>query len=192
MTLRAASAALVGRVVTVLGDSSNRQLEVRVGGLSVGQEDLAAVGKAVRNGTIRVVTGRLGTGSAYDLRCNEIRLSDEQSGNALDVLILHEGIHASFDLRRQTVDAVDEEVVCYLAMAAFLRLRLESVLPYDRLLGDLVIGRRFGELERQLPRLRKGILGVMDGKGKAIYAHLNGTRTAYDGTSARPVTCGGR
>ncbi len=99
------------------------------GTVSVGPSDFQLVADALASNRIAVVEGRfdrdIAMYSAFasgDSDANTFYLGQNpRSSRSFNALIVHESVHAAFDLRRVTIPWVDNEAAAYVAQGYYLR-----------------------------------------------------------------------
>ena len=101
------------------------------GDIRIGPSNFALVADALANDRIAVVEGRFTTDiEMYGARADTARGSaantfylgaNPRSSRSFDALIVHESVHASFDLGRTTIPWIDNEAAAYIAQGYYLR-----------------------------------------------------------------------
>jgi len=134
------------QLLEVLGDSQTRRISFSFSGstsltIEVSRASFQRVADAVRNNTVSVSEGGVASGWAqYNARTNTFNVSrGSEWSRAYNALLVHESVHASFDLSRSTLPWLDNEVAAYIAQGYYLR---NSGFPRSRLdeLGQPYLG----------------------------------------------------
>lgn len=99
--------------------------------ISVDQTTFSRVAEALQENRIRIVEGRFDTDiasysaradSSRDMAANTFYLGrNPRYSRLFNALIVHESVHASFDLTRSTLPWVDNECAAYIAQAYYAR-----------------------------------------------------------------------
>lgn len=109
--------------------------------IEVSPASFQRVADAIREETISVSEGGVPAGTAqYDARGNIFRVARGQEwSRAYNALLVHEAVHASFDLTRSRLPWLDNETAAYVAQGYYLR---NSGFPRARLdeLGQPYLG----------------------------------------------------
>ena len=133
-------------MLQVLQDSQTRRIRYSLTGstgtsISVDASSFRRVADAIRGETITVSEGGVASGWAqYNARTNTFNVSTgQQFSRAYNALLIHESVHASFDLSRSSLPWLDNEVAAYIAQGFYLR---NSGFPRARLdeLGQPYLG----------------------------------------------------
>ena len=100
--------------------------------ISVDGSSFRRVAAAIEDGTIHPIEGGVARGWAqYDARTNNFNIGEgEHWSRAFDALLVHESVHASFDLTHSSLPWVDNETAAYIAQGYYLR---NSGFPRGRL-----------------------------------------------------------
>ena len=134
------------QMIQVLNDSQTRRISFSLSGstgisISVDSSSFRRVSDAISNDTIHVSEGGIASGWAqYNSRNNTFSVSTGQEfSRAFNALLVHESVHASFDLTRSSLPWLDNEVAAYIAQGYYLR---NSGFPRARLdeLGQPYVG----------------------------------------------------
>lgn len=134
------------QLLEVLGDNQTRRISFTFSGsnsrtIEVSPTSFRRVADAVRNNTVSVSEGGVAAGWAqYNSRNNTFSVSrGSEWSRAYNALLVHESVHASFDLSRSTLPWLDNEVAAYIAQGYYLR---NSGFPRARLdeLGQPYLG----------------------------------------------------
>lgn len=109
--------------------------------ISVDAGSFLRVAQAITNDRIHLNQGGVAQGWAnYDARTNTFNVGrGEEWSRAYNALLIHESVHASFDLTSATLPWLDNEVAAYIAQGYYLR---NSGFSRDRLnhLGEPYLG----------------------------------------------------
>jgi hypothetical protein len=91
--------------------------------ISVDESSFRRVAQAIEDNSIHVVEGGVAEGWAqYNARNNTFSIGRGQEwSRAFDALLIHESVHASFDLSRTTLPWLDNETAAYIAQGYYLR-----------------------------------------------------------------------
>ena len=117
------------QVVQLLHTPAVRRIDLTLRGITVARARFDRVAQAIGAGRIRV--WRLPTShmAAYADEGNSLAVPESFGGHTWrasrledEALVVHEAVHASFDLDRRTIDAGQEEAIAYVAQMAFLHL----------------------------------------------------------------------
>lgn len=116
------------QMIRVLGDQQTRRIGFHFTGsngatISVDVSSFRRVSAAIQNEHISVVEGGVAAGWAqYNARNNTFNVSTgEESSRAYNALLIHESVHASFDLTSTRIPWVDNEAAAYIAQGYYLR-----------------------------------------------------------------------
>lgn len=100
-------------------------------GISVDQSTFRRVASAIEDDDIHIVEGRFTTDIAmYSARADSASNTaantfyfgrNPRSSRTFNALVVHESVHASFDLTRKTIPWVDNEAAAYIAQGYYLR-----------------------------------------------------------------------
>ncbi|MGQ0540749.1 MAG: hypothetical protein ACT4O9_02715 [Blastocatellia bacterium] len=138
--------ALRDQMIDVLGDNQTRRISFTFNGttgltIEVNRTSFKRVADAIRANTVSVVEGGVASGWAqYNARNNTFNVSTgAEWSRAYNALLVHESVHASFDLVRSRLPWVDNETAAYIAQGFYLR---NSGFPRSRLdeLGEPYLG----------------------------------------------------
>lgn len=133
-------------MIQVLNDSQTRRIRFSITGstgisISVDPSSFRRVADAIQSDTIHVSEGGVASGWAqYNARNNTFNVSTGQEfSRAYNALLVHESVHASFDLTRSSLPWLDNEIAAYIAQGYYLR---NSGFPRARLdeLGQPYLG----------------------------------------------------
>ena len=134
------------QMVQVLSDQQTRRIRFSLTGstgtsISVDPSSFSRVADAINDESISVNEGGVASGWAqYNSRNNTFNVSTGQEfSRAFNALLIHESVHASFDLTRSRLPWLDNEVAAYIAQGYYLR---NSGFPRARLdeLGQPYLG----------------------------------------------------
>lgn len=134
------------QMIQVLNDSQTRRIRFSLTGstgvsISVDSTSFRRVSDAISANTITVAEGGVASGWAqYNARNNTFNVSTGQEfSRAYNALLVHESVHALFDLTRSHLPWLDNEVAAYIAQGFYLR---NSGFPRARLdeLGQPYLG----------------------------------------------------
>ena len=91
--------------------------------ITVDPSSFRRVASAIQSGTITVAEGGVRSGWAqYNARNNTFNVSTGvEYSRAFNALLVHESVHASFDLSRSQLPWVDNEAAAYIAQGFYLR-----------------------------------------------------------------------
>jgi hypothetical protein len=91
--------------------------------ISVDGSSFRRVAAAIDNDTIHPNEGGVARGWArYDARTNNFNIGPgEHWSRAFDALLVHESVHAAFDLNHSTLPWIDNETAAYIAQGYYLR-----------------------------------------------------------------------
>ncbi|MEP6947552.1 MAG: hypothetical protein ABJA02_16655 [Acidobacteriota bacterium] len=116
------------QMIRVLGDEQTRRIRFSFTGsgggtISVDFGSFQRVAAAIQSNSISVVEGGIAAGWAqYNARNNTFNVSTGQEySRAYNALLVHESVHASFDLSSSTLPWVDNEAAAYIAQGFYLR-----------------------------------------------------------------------
>lgn len=123
------------RMVEILRSNETRRIHFSFAGTSgtvaVGSSDFRLVAEALEADRIHVVEGRYGSDMASysawadtstSMAANTFYLgANPRWSRTFNALIVHESVHAAFDLRRTTIPWVDNEAAAYVAQGYYLR-----------------------------------------------------------------------
>jgi hypothetical protein len=116
------------QMIGVLNDSQTRRIRFSLTGstgisISVDPSSFRRVSAAIQDGTITVAEGGVAAGWAqYNARNNTFSVSTgEHWSRAFNALLVHESVHAAFDLSRSTLPWLDNETAAYIAQGFYLR-----------------------------------------------------------------------
>lgn len=126
--------ALKDQIIRILRGSDTQRISFSFRGstglgISVDGSSFRRVAQAVSDGDIDVVSGGVADGWAkYSARAENGSAANtfyigtnNTSSRDFDGLIVHEAVHASFDLTRTTIPWIDNEVAAYIAQGYYLR-----------------------------------------------------------------------
>lgn len=134
------------QMLRVLDDGQTRRIHFGFTGsggasISVDATSFRRVAGAIRDDLITVAEGGVPAGWAqYNARNNTFNVSTgAEWSRAFNALLVHESVHAAFDLSRSTLPWLDNEVAAYIAQGYYLR---NSGFPRSRLdeLGQPYLG----------------------------------------------------
>ncbi len=122
------------RIMRILRSSDAQRISFSINGsagtpIAVNGRMLAQVAQAIEEGTITVQSGGVGDGWAkYSARAegtdaaNTLYVGTNNTGSRdFAGLIVHESVHAAFDLSRTTIPWIDNEIVAYIAQGYYYR-----------------------------------------------------------------------
>jgi len=137
---------LQSQMLQVLGDRQTSRISFSFSGstglnIEVKPSSFLRVGEAIRGERITVSEGGVPPGTAqYDSEWNVFRVARGQEwSRAYNALLVHEAVHAAFDLARSRLPWLDNETAAYIAQGYYLR---NSGFPRSRLdeLGQPYLG----------------------------------------------------
>ena len=159
------------QMMRVLNDDQTRRIRFSMTGstglsISVDATSFRRVSGAIQNGHITVAEGGIAAGWAqYNARNNTFNVSTGQEfSRAFNALLVHESVHASFDLSSSVLPWVDNETAAYIAQGYYLRNSGFSRSRLDELgqpyLGVLIVDSivRTGTPDRTLMEEMRGTL----------------------------------
>ncbi|MGC2238776.1 MAG: hypothetical protein WA584_21655 [Pyrinomonadaceae bacterium] len=135
--------------------------------ISVDGSSFRRVAQAIESDRIHIAEGGVASGWAqYNARNNTFNIgqSSERWSRAYDALLIHESVHASFDLSRSSLPWLDNETAAYIAQGYYLRNSGFSRSRLDELgqpyLGVLIVDSivRTGSIDRTLVEELQGTL----------------------------------
>lgn len=116
------------QMIRVLGDTQTRRIRFSFAGtngaaISIDPSSFRRVKSAIEQDRITVVEGGIRSGWAqYNARNNTFNLSTGvEFSRAFNALLVHESVHASFDLTSSELPWVDNEAAAYIAQGFYLR-----------------------------------------------------------------------
>lgn len=161
-------------VIDTLRDNHTRTIGFTLTGttgmrIRVSPRDFLTVATAIENGTINVVEGGAPKGKAkYTLTndgndvANTLYVGEKDaSDNVFKSLLVHESVHAIFDLKRATMPWLDNEVVAYISQGFYVKSAGEDGGLSEQAMLGLEIARAFNEIEEDpfwLENLRGSLL----------------------------------
>ena len=94
-----------------------------LGTISVNGSSFRNVAQAIEEDRIQVTEGGVPGGWAnYDARKNTFNVGPDQHwSGSFDALVIHESVHAAFDLARASLPWLDNEIAAYMAQGYYLR-----------------------------------------------------------------------
>ena len=116
------------QMIEVLRDQQTRRIRFGFSGstgvsISVDPSSFRRVSNAIENGDITVSEGGVASGWAqYNARNNTFSVARGQEwSRAYNALLVHESVHAAFDLSRSQLPWLDNEAAAYIAQGYYLR-----------------------------------------------------------------------
>jgi hypothetical protein len=116
------------QMLTVLRSSDTQRIRFSFTGstgiaISVDGGSFRRVAQAISDDAIHVISGGVANGWAqYDARTNSFNIgAGEHWSRAFDALLVHESVHAAFDLSYSSLPWLDNETAAYVAQGYYLR-----------------------------------------------------------------------
>ncbi len=122
------------KVIDTLKDKHTQSIKFSLTGttgmtISLSSGDFLSTAAAIENGQINIVEGGVPTGTAKytltddgDAKANTLYVGENNATeNVFKSLLVHEAVHAVFDLKKTTMPWLDNEVVAYIAQGFYLK-----------------------------------------------------------------------
>ena len=117
--------ALADKVAAIFESPQAARIHFRLGRLEVSPQRLRGVGKAIKNGDIKLEVAKTGKllSAAYSPHSDTLTVPDDRLASVTaQAGVLHEGIHALVDIYKcKEVTVLNDEAAAYLAEAIYLR-----------------------------------------------------------------------
>jgi hypothetical protein len=123
------NAAITQTVLGVLRNQHTQRINFNFANINITPNDFTLVAQAIEQGRITVMEGGVADGMAKytaadegNSKANTMYVGkNTTSQDVLDSLLVHEAVHAVFDLRRTFIPWLDNEMIAYIAQGFYLK-----------------------------------------------------------------------
>ncbi len=151
------NAAITQTVLGVLRNAHTQRINFNFANMNITPNDFALVAQAIEQGKITVMEGGVSDGLAKYTAADEGTSKantmyvgkSTTSQDILHSLLVHEAVHAAFDLKRIFVPWIDNEMIAYIAQGFYLKsLGVEGGLSQMAILG-LFIAQSYPNIDQE-------------------------------------------